>query len=89
MKSRTSGAWILFGDKLGRRLSRSAGIEQHVKALLKQVHYSDDLRMIDGVATARLALVVTAAEQPDVGEFAPQLLARLARLGLSLAIEIY
>jgi hypothetical protein len=80
-----TGLWMVHSD----RFCTSSNANEHVQALLEALKLHLNLRTLEGVDVAVMSLAMLSGEQPELVSLSPQLLARLAELGLALKIEAY
>ncbi len=77
------------GWELGSGLSTSAGLEEHIKALLNRLEgRAEPVGLLSATADVELSCVVYADSAPALN-FEKSVIDRLARLGASLDIDLY
>lgn len=84
-KRAKTGSWVLYAEDV----ERSHEIAESVAGILGRIDYSKSLLEIRGVTTGYIALALRVGEQPDAGVLPPELVCRIARLGLGLSFETY
>lgn len=86
-KRRTAetGIWMLHSD----RFCNSSHVSDHINSICDAFRLVSDFRAIHGVELAVLSLAVVSSEQPELLSLPPELLERLATLGLTLKLEAY
>ncbi|MEZ5276002.1 MAG: DUF4279 domain-containing protein [Opitutaceae bacterium] len=80
-----SGAWILFADDFDRHHE----IGDSVASILDKIKYPKSLAEISGVETGYIALALRINEQAEAGILPPEIVSRIAQLGLGLSFEVY
>jgi hypothetical protein len=86
-KQRTAetGLWMLHSD----RFCTSSIVREHMECILEALKMNSDMRTIRGVELAVLHLALVSGDQPELLTLPPELLKRLAELGLTLKIDAY